>query len=100
MFVIIILFGLFFSSTVVAANLKLYFAAQKSGSVQSANPQAIAIADQQVPVDKLLKLIQQRLLIAHDVARWKWNHKRPIEDRKREQELLLKVRQQATTHSL
>ncbi|MEH1935262.1 MAG: gamma subclass chorismate mutase AroQ [Nostoc sp.] len=100
LFVIIIFFGLFFSSTVVAANLKLYFAAQNSGSVQSVNPEAIAIADQQLPVDKLLKLIQQRLLIAHDVARWKWNHKRPIEDLKREQELLLKVRQQATTHSL
>ncbi|MEH2241820.1 gamma subclass chorismate mutase AroQ [Nostoc sp.] len=100
MFAIIIFFGLFFSSTVVAANLKLYFAAQTSGSVQSANLQAITIADQQLPVDKLLKLIQQRLLIAHNVARWKWNHKRPIEDLKREQELLLKVRQQATTHSL
>lgn len=100
LFVIIIFFGLFFSSTVVAANLKLYFAAQNSGSVKLANSQAIWIADQQLPVDKLLKLIQQRLLIAHDVARWKWNNKRPIEDLKREQELLLKVRQQAKTHSL
>ncbi|MEH2402339.1 MAG: gamma subclass chorismate mutase AroQ [Nostoc sp.] len=100
LFVIIISFGLFFSSTVVAANLKLYFAAHNSGSLQSANPQAITSADQQLRVDKLLKLIQQRLLIAHDVARWKWNHKRPIEDLKREQELLLKVRQQAKIYSL
>lgn len=100
LFVIIIFFGLFFSSTVVAANLKLYFAAQNSRSVKLANSQVIWIADQQLPVDKLLKLIQQRLLIAHDVARWKWNNKRPIEDLKREQELLLKVRQQAKTHSL
>ncbi|MEH2462485.1 MAG: gamma subclass chorismate mutase AroQ [Nostoc sp.] len=100
LFVIIIFFGLFFSSTVVAANLKLYFAAHNSGSLQSANPQAITSADQQLRIDKLLKLIQQRLLIAHDVARWKWNHKRPIEDLKREQELLLKVRQQAKIYSL
>ncbi|MEH2211785.1 gamma subclass chorismate mutase AroQ [Nostoc sp.] len=92
LFVIIIFLGLFFSSTVVAA--------QNSGSVKLVNPQAITRAEQQRPVDKLLKLIQQRLLIAHDVARWKWNQKRPIEDLKREQELLLKVRQQATTHSL
>ncbi|MEH2125219.1 gamma subclass chorismate mutase AroQ [Nostoc sp.] len=92
LFVIIIFFGLFFSSTVVAA--------QNSGSVKLVNPQAVTGAEQQRPVDKLLKLIQQRLLIAHDVARWKWNQKRPIEDLKREQELLLKVRQQATTHSL
>ncbi|MEH1812507.1 MAG: gamma subclass chorismate mutase AroQ [Nostoc sp.] len=100
LFVIIIFFGLFFSSTVVAAKLKLYFANQNSGSVKLVNPQAITGAEQQRPVDKLLKLIQQRLLIAHDVARWKWNQKRPIEDLKREQELLLKVRQQATIHSL
>lgn len=100
LFIIIIFFGFFFSSTGVAANLKLDFAAQNSGSLKSANPQAITIADQQLAVDKLLKLIQLRLLIAHDVARWKWNHKRPIEDLKREQELLLKVRQQATTHRL
>ncbi len=80
LFVIIIFFGLFFSSTVVAA--------QNSGSVKLVNPQAITRAEQQRPVDKLLKLIQQRLLIAHDVARWKWNQKRPIEDLKREQELL------------
>ena len=92
LFVSIIFFGLFFSSTVIAA--------QNSGSVKLVNPQAITRAEQQRPVDKLLKLIQQRLLIAHDVARWKWNQKRPIEDLKREQELLLKVRQQATTHSL
>ncbi len=92
--IMIIFFGLFFSSRVVAASFKLDFAAKNSGLLQSVNPQGIT------SVDKLLKLIQQRLLIAHDVARWKWNHKRPIEDRKREQELLLKVRQQATIYSL
>ncbi|MEH2044687.1 gamma subclass chorismate mutase AroQ [Nostoc sp.] len=100
LFVIIVFFGLFFSSTVVAAKLKLYFVAQNSRSVKLVNLQAIRVAEQQLPVDKLLKLIQQRLLIAHDVARWKWNQKSPIEDLKREQELLLKVKQQATTHSL
>ncbi|MEJ6485328.1 gamma subclass chorismate mutase AroQ [Nostoc punctiforme UO1] len=100
LFIIIIFFELFFSSRVVAASFKLEFAAKNSGLLQSANPQGITSAEQQLRVDKLLKLIQQRLLIAHDVARWKWNHKRPIEDRKREQELLLKIRQQARIHSL
>ncbi|YAG08144.1 gamma subclass chorismate mutase AroQ [Nostoc sp. DSM 114167] len=100
LFVIIIFFGIFFSTTVVAAKLKLYFVAQNSKPVKLVDIQAIRVAEQQLPVDKLLKLIQQRLLIAHDVARWKWNHKRPIEDLKREQELLLKVRQQATIHNL
>ncbi|MEH2174704.1 gamma subclass chorismate mutase AroQ [Nostoc sp.] len=100
LFFIIIFFGIFFSTTVVAAKLKLYFVAQNSKPVKLVNIQAIRVAEQQLPVDKLLKLIQQRLLIAHDVARWKWNQKRPIEDLKREQELLLKVRQQAKNHSL
>ncbi|MBD2520387.1 gamma subclass chorismate mutase AroQ [Nostoc sp. FACHB-973] len=98
--IMIILFGLFFSSRVVAVSFKSDFTANKFGLLQSVNPPGITSADQQLRVDKLLKLIQQRLLIAHDVARWKWNHKRPIEDRKREQELLLKARQQATIYSL
>ncbi|WP_218776767.1 gamma subclass chorismate mutase AroQ [Nostoc sp. T09] len=100
LFVIIICFGIFFPGTVVAAKLKLYLAAHNSSPLQLVNSQAITIADQQIPVDKLLKLIQQRLLIAHDVARWKWNHKRPIEDLKREQELLLEVRLQAKKYRL
>lgn len=99
-FFIIVFFGLSFSNKVVAANLKLDFVAQNSGSLQPANSQVIISTEQQLSVDKLLKLIQQRLLIAHDVARWKWNHKRPIEDRKREQELLLKVQEQAKTYNL
>lgn len=99
LFAIIIFFGLFFTSAVVAAKLRLYLASENSG-VQLSSPQAITIADQQLRVDKLLKLIQQRLLIAHDVARWKWNSQRPIEDRQREQELLSKVRQQAIAYKL
>lgn len=82
----------------VTAKLK-YIASQNAGA-QLASPQAITIAEQQLRVDKLLKLIQQRLLIAHDVARWKWNQKLPIEDLQREQQLLSKVRQQAKIHSL
>ncbi|WP_160166372.1 gamma subclass chorismate mutase AroQ [Calothrix sp. PCC 7507] len=96
--VIVVFLGLFFTSALVAAKLK--YSASQNSRLQIANPQAITIADQQLRVDRLLKLIQQRSLIAHDVARWKWNQKRPIEDPKREQELLSKVRQQAKTYSL
>lgn len=95
-----IFFGLFFSSTVVSARLKLYLTHRESGSIKIVNSPALNINKQQIPVDNLLKLIQQRLIIAHDVARWKWNNQRPIEDLKREQELLLKVRQQATSQNL
>lgn len=51
-------------------------------------------------VDKLLQLMQQRLMLQHDVARWKWNQKSPIEAPKREQELLAKLQQQAIASGL
>jgi chorismate mutase-like protein len=42
-------------------------------------------------VDRLLRLMQQRLALMHDVARWKWNAGKPITDPKREGELLQSV---------
>jgi chorismate mutase len=54
----------------------------------------------QLQVDQLLRLMQQRLLIAHEVARWKWNQQRPIEDQQREHELIVQVRQQAERYEL
>ncbi|CAN5159676.1 hypothetical protein BH10PLA2_BH10PLA2_08620 [soil metagenome] len=42
-------------------------------------------------VDGLLRLIEQRLALMDDVARWKWNESQPVTDPKREQELLEKV---------
>lgn len=50
-------------------------------------------------VDKLLQLMQQRLMVQHDVARWKWNHNSPIEAPQREQELLAKRWQQAANYN-
>ena len=60
----------------------------------------VSQVEQQLRVEKLLRLITQRLLIAHDVARWKWNKKQAIEDIKREQELLSKLNQQAIKYGL
>ena len=54
----------------------------------------------QQTVDRLLQLMQQRLMVQHDVARWKWNHKSPIEAPQREQELLAQLRQQAISYGL
>jgi|UPI00067455EC chorismate mutase len=55
---------------------------------------------QQLRLEKLLRLINQLLLIAHDVARWKWNKKQAIQDKRGEQELLTKLSQQATKYGL
>ncbi len=54
----------------------------------------------QKKVDRLRQLVQQRLVVQHQVARWKWNHKTPIEAPQREQELLAQVRQQAIAYGL
>ena len=42
-------------------------------------------------LDRLLRLMQQRLTLMHDVARWKWNAGQPITDPQRERELLQSV---------
>jgi chorismate mutase len=42
-------------------------------------------------LDRLLRLMQQRLTLMHEVARWKWNAGQPITDPKRERELLHSV---------
>jgi chorismate mutase len=51
-------------------------------------------------VDRLLNLIQQRLLIQNDVARNKWNQNNPIEALPREQKLLVHIREQAPTYNV
>ncbi len=42
-------------------------------------------------LDRLLRLMEQRLTLMHDVARWKWNAGQPIADPERERELLQSV---------
>jgi chorismate mutase-like protein len=39
-------------------------------------------------LDRLLRLMQQRLTLMHEVARWKWNAGQPVTDAQRERELL------------
>jgi len=42
-------------------------------------------------LDRLLRLMRQRLALMHEVARWKWNTGKPITDAQRERELLHSV---------
>src|SRR5438874_11849748 len=39
-------------------------------------------------LDRLLYLMQQRLVVMHDIARWKWAHGKPISDPVREAQVL------------
>jgi chorismate mutase len=54
-----------------------------------------ATADARRPVAALLGLMRQRLLLQHEVARYKWHTGLPISDPKREQELLDRAEAQA-----
>jgi chorismate mutase len=54
-----------------------------------------AADDAQRPVAALLGLMRQRLLLQHEVARYKWHARLPITDAKREQELLDRAEAQA-----
>src|SRR5437667_9364916 len=51
-------------------------------------------------VDRLLGLIKERLDVAPEVARTKWNTKAPIEDLPREQQIIDGVATRATDYGL
>jgi len=59
-------------------------------------PQAVSPIDVVEAVDQLADSIQQRLAVMPNVARFKWNHQRPISDPEREAQLLRSLVQQAT----
>ena len=42
-------------------------------------------------IEQMLSLMEQRLILMHEVARWKWQAKQPITDPVREQALLARV---------
>ncbi len=62
--------------------------------------QAVSAKQLDESVNKLLDLMQRRMLLMHDVARWKWNESRPASDPKREQQLLDRLAAQASEHQL
>ena len=51
-------------------------------------------------VDDLLALMRDRLLLMHDVARWKWNERLPIADPEREQQLLSDLAERGLVYGL
>jgi chorismate mutase len=52
------------------------------------------------PVDRLLGLVQERLLLAEDVAQNKWNSGAPIEDLAREYEIIEQVGNDASRYGI
>lgn len=51
-------------------------------------------------LDELLGLMRERLLLMHDVAKWKWNEGKPITDSAREKHLLADLEQRGLAYGL
>jgi chorismate mutase len=51
-------------------------------------------------IDELLDLMRQRLTLMHDVARWKWNERKPIADPGRERQLLADLERRGLAYGL
>lgn len=62
--------------------------------------ETIASFEMEQKIDELLLLIQKRLVIMHEVARTKWNQGLPIEDKAREQQILLDLASRANQYGL
>jgi chorismate mutase len=59
-----------------------------------------ATPEAEAEVGRLLELMHQRLLIMHDVARWKWNARAPIADPAREQAILEAIVVRSRNHTI
>ena len=68
----------------------LFLASLAAGGCRPSAVPEVASRDR-ADVDRLLHLMQQRLTLMDDVARWKWTAGQPITDPKRERELLERV---------
>jgi chorismate mutase len=66
----------------------------------SANAQEAFTQDDTRKVDTLLRLVQERLQVADEVARTKWNTKAAIEDLPREAQIVERVRGRAAEFGL
>jgi len=51
-------------------------------------------------VERLLRLMSDRLALMHEVARTKWNGNRPVDDPEREQALLRQMEEEGQEHGL
>src|SRR5262249_47128164 len=68
----------------------LLFVPVAAGCCQPADEPVLPRRDR-ADLDRLLRLMQQRLTLMHEVARWKWNAGRPVTDAERERQLLHSV---------
>lgn len=57
-------------------------------------------AEAQQAIDQLLELMQQRLELMHEVARWKWNTGKAIADPERERAFLKEIVKEGAAHQL
>ncbi len=61
---------------------------------------ALALCEGAQPLETVVSLMAQRLALAEDVARYKWNQKTGVEDAAREQLIITKLKEQAVAQGL
>lgn len=67
-----------------------------SSSVENLNHQEMRLTKEDVKsIHEIFSLLRDRLKIARDIAKWKWNYRLPIEERSKEKELLKQLLLQA-----
>jgi chorismate mutase len=70
------------------------------GIVLATGPATASAARQDAALDALLNLMRERLLLMHEVAKWKWNAAKPINDAGRERELLAALERKGAAYGL
>ena len=61
------------------------------GDSNRGSPESTLDASAAAGIEQLLDQMRQRLLVMHEVARWKWHHHQPITDAAREAALLKRI---------
>ncbi|MGA8165439.1 MAG: gamma subclass chorismate mutase AroQ [Waddliaceae bacterium] len=92
-------FALFFIFAVAIAPIHTLMAAEAACSCTPPHV-GIALAEKIKEIDFALFLIQKRLSVCHEVARWKWNKNVDIDDPVYERQMLKKIGKLATAYGL
>jgi chorismate mutase len=68
------------------------------GASPAAKPRDLTEVD--AALDELLEPMRERLVLMHDVAKWKWNENQPIADPAREAQLLADLEERGLAYGL
>lgn len=62
--------------------------------------QSLLTKEDKACIQELFSLLQHRLQIARDIAKWKWNYRLPIDERDKEKKLMKEILRQALEENI